>query len=237
MSYDIEFLRLAVPGHLLAEVHRVRNATIQREEEAARREEGLPQPIPTASAEQDERRAKLVADLVALHPSLYSAPFDKKPSYGFVIDTSDPERCHVPYIAVGSYFDAGIDSASATFPYSANFELVLPELKRVIAVFERHGYTAYDRQIDAVLASSSNLLESNASFLATRDEVVGQMLARGETVVGYPIGRRPSWTVAGAVVILVAAIALVLLRQHFAAEPPRSVKKELRDLQERMGKQ
>jgi hypothetical protein len=233
LSYDIEFLRLSGSGNLLAQVHQARDAAIRLEEEAGSRQEALPEPIPSTSAQEDERRAKLVADLVALHPSLYSAPFSTGPSYGFVVDTHDPHQCPVPYIAVGPYIGMGIDGASTSFPYSADFQLVLPELKRVIEVFERHGYTAYDRQIDAVVTASSSFLDTNSSFVTTRDEVVGQMLARGERVIGYPIQRNPHLAVAGAVIVLAAAIALVLLRQHYATELPPSVKKELRDLQDR----
>jgi shikimate kinase len=218
LSYDIELYRLSGAGDLLAQVRERR----QRQEE------------PTPSAEKDQDRAKLAADLVALHPSLYSAPYDKGPSFGCVVDATDLE-CPVPLI----YID--IDDAMVTFPYSANFERILPELKRVIEVFERHGYTAYDRQIDAILTSSSSLLESASSFATTGAEAVQQMLARGETVIGgggeligAPTEKKPSWTVLGFVIFLVAAIGLVVARQQYMSELPPNPTKELRDLQERL---
>jgi len=130
-----------------------------------------------------------------------------------------------------------IDEAMVTFPYSANFERILPELKRVIEVFERHGYTAYDRQIDAILTSSSSLLESASSFATTGAEAVQQMLARGEFVIGgtgAPIEKKHSWTVLGFVVFLVAAIGIVVARQQYLSELPPNPTRELQDLQERL---
>jgi len=201
---------------------------------AQARERDQRQEAPTPSAEKDQDRARVVSDLLALHPSLYSAPFDKGSSFGSVVDTRDDDECCVPLIYVE------IDSAMVTFPYSADFERILPELKRVIEVFERHGYTAYDRQIDAILTSSSSLLQSGSSFATTRDEAVQQMLARGETVIGgtggligKPTEKKHSWKVIGVVIFLIAAIGVVVVRQQRMSELPPNVKKELRDLQER----
>ena len=174
-------------------------------------------------------------DLLALHPSLYSAPFDKGSSFGSVVDTRDYDECCVPLIYVE------IDSAIVTLPYSANFERILPELKRVIGVFERHGYTAYDRQIDAILTSSSNFLQSGSSFATTRDEPVQQMLSRGETVIGgtggligKPTEKKHPWKVIGVVIFLIAAIGVVVVRQQRMSELPPNVRKELQDLPQRM---
>ena len=111
---------------------------------------------------------------------------------------------------------------------------MLPELKPVIEVFERHGYTAYDRQIDAVLTPSSSFLESASSFVTTATEAVRQMQARGEIVIGYPREKMVSRTIAGMVLFIIASIVIVLLRQQ--AELPPNMKKELRDLQERISK-
>jgi hypothetical protein len=218
LSYDIMLYRLSGTGDPLAQA----------------RERGQSREEPTPSAEKDQRRARLATDLLALHPSLYSAPFDKGPSFGCGIDTRDPE-CAVPLIEID------IDDAIVTFPYSANFERILPELKRVIEVFERHGYTAYDPQIDAVLTPSSNLLESASSFATTGVEAIQQMLARGETViagtgglVGHPAGKKHSWTVVGFVIVLIAAIGFVLVQQLTMSGPPPSARKELRDALERV---
>jgi hypothetical protein len=136
------------------------------------------------------------------------------------VDTTDPECC-VPLIEIG------VDDAIVTFPYSANFERILPELKRMIEVFERHGYTAYDPQIDAILSSSSSFLQSASSFGTTGREAVQQMLARGETVIGgtgeligAPSEKKRSWTVIGFIIFLLAAIGVVVTRQQYATGLP-----------------
>jgi len=218
LSYDINLYRLSGTGDLLAQVH----------------ERRLRQEEPTPSVKKDQDRARVINDLLALHPSLFSAPFDKGPSFGSVVDTRDPECC-VPLI----YID--IDDAFVTFPYSADFERILPELKRVIEVFERHGYTAYDRQIDAILTSSSSFLQSGYSFATTRDEAVQQILSRGETVIGgtggligKPAERKHPWKVIGLVIFLIAAISVVVVRQQRMSELPPNVRKELKDLPQRM---
>jgi hypothetical protein len=214
-------MRLSGTGDPLAEAHRLRNELIRRDEQ------GIEE---TPSAEKDERRAKLAADLVALHPSLHSAPLAKGPSYGCAILTDDPE-CPMPDIHIG------IDTASVMFSYSADFQRVAPELRRVIAVFERYGYTAYDRQTDSIVTSSSSFGDSAASFAATRDSVVHQMQARGETVLGYPTPRTPFWVVAALAILVVAAVVGVLLsRQHYENQVPEKVRKELLDLKARLNK-
>ena len=216
MSYDIMLYRLS--------------GTADRLAQARERRETREEP----SAEKDRDRGKLVSDLLTLHPSLFSAPFDKGPSFGCAVDTGDPECC-VPLIEIG------IDDAIVTFPYSADFERIRPELKRVIEVFERHGYTAYDPQIDAILSSSSNFLQSASSFATTGREAVQHMLARGETVIGGTgelIGaaskKKRSWAFIGLVVFVLAAIGVVVTQQQYASGLPPHATKELRDLQQRL---
>jgi hypothetical protein len=211
-------LRLSGPGDPLMQVHRARDARISQDERGQEQ---------TSSPEEVERRAKLAADLVALHESLYVAPFDRGWSHGCVVDTDDPD-CRIPYIEID------IDGGFVTFPYSADFEALLPGLKRVIEVFERHGYTAYDRQTDTIVTSSVSFQESGDSFAAIRDAAVGQMRARGETVVGLPTQTRPSGTVAGLVILVVTIAVLVLLQQYYTSQRPPSVIKELNELQDRM---
>jgi hypothetical protein len=218
LSYDIEMLRLSGPGDPLTQAHRARDAAILRDQR------GLEQ---TSSPEEEEGRARLAADLVALHPSLFSVPFDKGPSYGCLVTTDDPE-CRIPDI------DIHVDSAIVSFPYSADFDAILPELRRVIEVFKRHGYTAYDRQIDAIVSSSASFQASGSSFTLSRDTALEQMWARGETVVGFPARRRSRSIVGVVIVLLVAVTAAVLIQRHFAAQRPPSVTKELQELQDRM---
>jgi hypothetical protein len=216
LSYDIMLYRLSGTGDRLA----------QARERRETREE--------PSAEKDRDRGKLVSDLLTLHPSLFSASFDKGPSFGCAIDTTDPECC-VPLIEIG------IDDAIVTFSYSADFERIRPELKRVIEVFERHGYTAYDPQIDAILTSSSSFRQSASSFATTGHDAVQHMLARGETVIGgtgeligAPSKKKHSWTLIGVVVFVLAAIGVVVTKQQYSSGLPPYATKELRDFQERL---
>lgn len=221
LSYDIEMMRLSGPGDPLAQARRAREEAIRRENEGIE---------VVSDPRKDEDRAKLAADLVALHPSLYSEIFPRGASYACAILTDDRE-CPIPDI------DIGIDVAFVTFSYSADFHRVAPELRRIIAVFERHGYTAYDRQTDSIVTSSSSFGDSEDSFTATRNSVVSQMQVRGETVFGYPTLRRPFWAVAALAILGVAAvIGVVLLRQHYDNQMPEKARKELLDLEKRLRK-
>jgi hypothetical protein len=195
LSYDIEMLRLSGPGDSLTQAHRARDAAILRDQQGQEQ---------TSSPEEVERRAKLAADLVALHGSLYVAPFDRGWSHGCVVTTEEPDCC-MPYIEIG------VDGAIVNFSYSADPEAVLPGLKRVMEVFERHGYTAYDRHADTIVSLSASFGESGPVFAA----------------------RRSSWATTG-FVILVVAIAVILIQQYYASQRPPSVTKELHELQDRM---
>ena len=86
MSYDIELLRLSGPGDPLTQAHRARDAVHRRYEQ-----------VETSSPEEEADRAKLAADLVALHPSLFAAPFDKGSSHGCVVTTDEPGLQHSRY--------------------------------------------------------------------------------------------------------------------------------------------
>src|SRR5215813_5756903 len=101
MSYDIEMLRLSGVGNILEQAREARQSLMARVE---RGEEG-----PRPSPEEDDRRAKLAADLVALHPSLRIDPFDQG---GCAIYSEDPD-CAVPNIFIE------IEVASVSFSYSS----------------------------------------------------------------------------------------------------------------------
>jgi len=123
MSYDIQMLRLSETGDRLKQAREVLQALAAREKRGER---------PRPSAEEDDRRTKLAADLMALHPSLRMDPDKPGFSYGCAIISEDGS-CFVPDIFIG------IEDATVNFPYSADHSRVFPELQRVIAVFERHG--------------------------------------------------------------------------------------------------
>src|SRR5262245_20757956 len=190
MSYDIVMLRLAGTGEALKRTRERLEALARRVE----RGEG-----PETNAEEDGRRARLTADLVALHPSLRIDPDNSGFSYGCVVCSEDPD-CAVPDIFIG------IELATVSFSYSADHSRIFPELQRVIAVFERHGYVAYDGQTDRLLSSSAE--PSASSFLATRSAVIGSMEARGETVIGWSPAnsRRGNTWLVGIVVLFLGSL-------------------------------
>ena len=200
MSYDIDMLRLSGTGEPLKQARELIEALTRRDE----RGEGS-----TPSAEEDSRRAKLTADLVALHPSLRMDPDNGGFSYGCVVYCEDPD-CAVPDIFIG------IEQATVSFSYSADHSRIFPELQRVIAVFERHGYVTYDCQTDRLLSSSAE--PSASSFLATRSAVIASMEARGETVIGWspmaPNSRRRTHSfLAGIVVLLLGSLAVLAIKE------------------------
>jgi hypothetical protein len=179
------------------------------------------------SEEEDRKRSALAADLVALHPSLRVEPSDNGFSYGCSFETDDPE-CPVPYIYVR------IGTGSVSFSYSADPKVAFREAFRAIAVFERHGYAAYDPQTESMLSSSQSAEPGESSFRATRDAVVQQMRDRGEIVLGYPAPKKGSLLVPGLIVFVIVAIALVLIRQHYRVERSPETVKALRDAQDRL---
>lgn len=220
MSYDLELVRLAGDGDRLAEARRAREAVLLGEQ---RGEE------PEPSREKDERRARLAADLAALDPSLYVEPSARGPSYGCSIVTDDPD-CPMPSI------DIGVDEAIVTFPYSVDFGRIAPRLRRVLAVFESHGYVAYDRQSDSIVTSASDFEAQAASFQATKDSAIGEMQARGETVLDAPAPAKHFWTGRKLAVFLVLMIAIVLVQRYLQEERPAQVTEELRKLQDRLNR-
>jgi len=203
MSYDIDMLRLSGTGEPLKQARELIEALTRRDE----RGEGS-----TPSAEEDSRRAKLTADLVALHPSLRMDPDNGGFSYGCVVYCEDPD-CAVPDIFIG------IEQATVSFSYSADHSRIFPELQRVIAVFERHGYVTYDCQTDRLLSSSAE--PSASSFLATRSAVIGSMEARGETVIGWspPNSRRGTDTLLVGIVVLFLGLLAVLAVKDIVFRP------------------
>ena len=59
------------------------------------------------------------------------------------------------------------------------------------------------------------------------------MQDRGETVIGSPSRSKPLWIVAGVVIVLLLAIAVVLIQQYARPTPPTAAK-EHRSVEERM---
>lgn len=166
MSYDIDLLRLSGTGDRLAQARALTKALFDKEERGER---------PMPSAEEDLRRTALAADLVALHPSLRMEPSPNGFSDGCVIDSDDPD-CDIPAIEIG------IDKALITFSYAADAPRIFAALQPVIAVFERHGYVAYDPQSDSLL--SGQVTPSAASFLRTKSQIFQQLEAQADFLIG-----------------------------------------------------
>lgn len=174
MSYNIDFLRIPGIKDPLEEVEEVLE---ERGEQEERSEE------PTPSEAEDQRRQKLVDDLLALSPALRMEPYDGGFSYGCVI-TTDDESCPIPEI----YID--IDSAFTSFSYSADFELMFDGIGKLLPVFYRHGYVAYDPQSETILEPDDDLTASTNTATATREAVADMLEQRGEIVLGLDRPRK-----------------------------------------------
>ena len=163
-----------------------------------------------------------------MHPSLRVEPFDAGFSHGCSLGTDDRD-CPVPYI------DVGIGSGMVSFSYSADPKVAFAEALRAIAIFERHGYTAYDPQTDSLISAKAGAAHGQASFVATRDAVVRQMQERGETVLGFPERKRiaPQYVV-GLVLFVIVAVTLLVVRHYYVGERSPELTQRLREAQERL---
>jgi hypothetical protein len=104
-----------------------------------------------------------------------------------------------------------------SFSYSADPKVAFAEALRAVAIFERHGYTAYDPQTDSLVSAKEGVALGQASFAATRDAVVRQMQERGETVLGFPERKKiaPEHVV-GFVLFVIVAVTLLVIRHYCA---------------------
>lgn len=212
MSYDIFMLRLSGTGDPVARAQRA-------VDEQAEREELGEQPVP--SAEEDDRRRRLAADLTALHPALRMSPFDRGFAYGCAIDSDDP-GCFVPYIEIG------IEDALVTFSYSADGRRIFPELARVVDVFACHGYVAYDPQTEAILGAPGSITHSAGTFVSSRDALIKQLEDRGEIVIGSGSERKTSSTLFRIVLIGIVLFAVLAVREYYK-QPPVKLDLNLRN--------
>ena len=155
MSYDLYLLRTDADG--AAEAY-------ERLEEAEERE-------PTAAEEQHLRQ--LVAELQAASPGLDLS----EPQRGFGLQLGyESERPVVIDIYVGSItmsWSYGADDAAPA----------LAEVERYLPVFERHGYVAYDPQLERVYEPSRDRADAAEVHRDIRERVFEQI--SGE--------RRPWW--------------------------------------------
>ncbi len=130
MSYDIIFVRVGPASDRLGTAREL--AESEFNDETATR----------PSKDADERRRKLVEDLLKLDPALRYFSDDEE-GYGGYIDVDDIDG-RFPPIHLG--VDAGMVAVTSAFGAAA-VQSILPVAK----VFARHGYVAYDPQRDSLL--------------------------------------------------------------------------------------
>jgi hypothetical protein len=171
MSYDILFVRAGdVPDKLSA-------ARYLADTEFDEETESVP------SREADDRRRRLAADLVKLHPSMKYETTDDDESLGGWV-SADDDTCPFPMV------ELGVDSGTVSISYSADAQ-ALQALAPVIDVFAEHGYVAYDPQTDSIL-DSTGIPSAQARFVGTQSAVVTQLEARGEAIIPAAPSR-PWW--------------------------------------------
>jgi hypothetical protein len=129
VSYDLYLLRKDVAGDDPA-------AAYERLEELAERDPRLPTPAEEAHLRQ------LAADLRAASPGLDMS----EPEQGFLLQLGyDSER---PVV-----IDIGADEITMSWSYGADdASPALAEVELYLPVFERHGYVAYDPQLERVFS-------------------------------------------------------------------------------------
>lgn len=171
MSYDITFVYAAPGTDALAEVRRRSQLEDPESDE------------PAPSEADHVRRRALVADLLALHPTLRMVP---NPKLGFERGCSigGDDGCPFPDIHLGVW------EADVCVPYS-NHPSVLHSLDALCAVFARHGYIAYDPQTDDLFSVEEAIRQFGGTQAAVREALT----ARGEKII-YPASeapKRPWW--------------------------------------------
>lgn len=167
MSYDIAFLRCS-------DEERTPESVRQRLNEISGREDSAESVETPLTAEQWKAMAAVVADLLALDPYLKSGDSENNRSPGMWI-SSDDDNCRIPDI------DVGYESSSTWFSYSSSSD-IFDQIQRVIAVFDRHGYVAYDFQTDDII-SPDETEDLGAGFDNTKRRVVTELESRGEIVI------------------------------------------------------
>ena len=160
MSYDVNFYYVADASDRTAEARRLYFDHTERE------------PYP----KEQSRRQRVVDELLAFHPTLKCEPDDRGFAYGCSVWSEDDECEMMPV-------DFGVDKAFVSFSYSADPEFIFELLNRIIAVFERHGYAAFDGQVDDVITADGSLVQSAGEFTRTFHTVVSHIEGMGETII------------------------------------------------------
>ena len=159
MSYDLYLLRKD-------EVRDDPTAAYERLEERVERQ--------LDSAEEDRLR-RLAADLQAAHPGLDLS----EPESGFLLQLGyEADR---PVV-----IDIGVDEITMSWSYGAEgTDAALEEVRSYLPVFDRHGYVAYDPQLERLFD-----LERDAGEVAEIHRDVHRHL---QDTYGAELGGRPWW--------------------------------------------
>jgi hypothetical protein len=171
VSYDILFVRTGDVVDKLAAARQIVDA--DEDEESG----------PRPSREADERRRLLIADLLKIHPSMRFEPSEDGEAYGGWIG-SDDDDCPFPTI------ELDIDGGMIAISYSADPD-VLSAISPIVESFARHGYVAYDPQIDQLIGQSDTAV-LQSKFSQTYAAAVNLVQDQGETVI-RPAMPKPWW--------------------------------------------
>lgn len=131
MSYEITFVRVGSASDPLA------TARVLSESEFNDATATKP------SKEADERRRRLVEDLLKLDPALRYFPDGEGGTGGYI----DVDAVDGPFPPIHLEVDAGMVTVTSSSFRGTAVQSILP----IARVFARHGYVAYDPQTDSLL--------------------------------------------------------------------------------------
>jgi hypothetical protein len=154
VSYDLYLLRKDEIGQDPA-------AAYERLEELEERE-------PTEAEEEQLRQ--LAADLQAANPGLDLT----EPEHGFLLQLGyETER---PVV-----IDIGADEISMSWSYGAeDAGPALEDVRRYLPVFDRHGYVAYDPQLETVFDPDRDSAEAAELHRSVQEQVIGRYDGLGD---------------------------------------------------------
>ncbi len=161
MSYDIDLFYLEADRDPLAQG---RDVHVEREG-------------PSPNPEEEARRRLVVEDLLTLHPTLVMWPDERGFAYGCCV-SSDDRACDILTVRLR------VDRALVSFSYFDDPDRTFPSVQRIIRVFERHGWAAYDAQRDGLIAADDEIGGQVSKFVrGTRDVVVVAIEGSGKVIV------------------------------------------------------
>lgn len=161
MSYDIKLFYLAGDRDPLSQG---RDVWTERKE-------------PAPNPEEEARRRVLVEDLLTLHPTLVMTPDERGFSHGCWVGSDDSE-CDILTVRLN------VDRAYVSFSYFDNPDRTFPSVQKIVRVFERHGWAAYDPQRESLISADDEIGGQVSRFVrGTRDVVVDAIERSGREIV------------------------------------------------------